>query len=59
MMILVRQLQSTSEGLPLELFAYCILPDFEMFENFQSTLFEHIFSVLPDFELKPCQIENS
>jgi miniconductance mechanosensitive channel len=59
MTILVRQLQPTHYGLPIELVAYSLIPDLAMFENFQSALFEHIFSVLPDFELKPYQIENS
>jgi miniconductance mechanosensitive channel len=59
MTILVRQLQPAQYGLPLELVAYCQIPDFGMFENFQSTLVEHIVSVLPDFELRLYQIENS
>lgn len=59
MMILVRQLQATQDGLPLELVAYCLLSDFSMFENFQSTLFEHIVSIIPDFDLRLYQRENS
>ncbi len=59
MTILIRQLQPIQNGLPLELMAYCLLPDIEMFENFQSTIFEHIVSVLPDFELRLYQGENT
>ena len=59
MMILVRQLQPTENGIPLELVAYSVLSDLSMFENFQSTVFEHILSILPDFELRPYQRENS
>ena len=59
MTILVRQLQPTQDGLPLELVAYCIVSDLAMFENFQASLFEHIISVIPDFELRLYQRENS
>jgi miniconductance mechanosensitive channel len=55
MSILVRQLQPTQFGLLLEIIVYSLNPDYVMFEDFQSTLFEHIFSVLPDFELKAYQ----
>ena len=59
MTILVRQLQTTQEGLPIEIVAYSLLTDLAMFENFQSALIEHIISVLPDFDLKLYQRENS
>ncbi len=59
MMILVRQLQPTENGLPLELIAYSLLTDLTMFENFQSGLFEHLISILPDFDLKLYQRVNT
>lgn len=59
MTILVRQLQATQEGLPIEIVAYSLQTDLVMFENFQSALIEHIISVLPDFDLKLYQRENS
>lgn len=59
MSILVRQLQATPEGLPLEIQAYSLLSDYGMFENLQSALIEHIISVLPDFDLRLYQRENS
>jgi miniconductance mechanosensitive channel len=59
MMILVRQLQPTENGLPLELIAYCLFSDLAVFENFQASLFEHLVSVLPDFDLRLYQRANS
>jgi miniconductance mechanosensitive channel len=59
MTILVRQLQATQEGLPIEIVAYSLKTDLVIFENFQSALIEHIISVLPDFDLKLYQRENS
>jgi miniconductance mechanosensitive channel len=55
MTILVRQLQPTENGLPLEIVAYCLLDDLVLYESFQSGLFEYILSVLPDFDLRPYQ----
>ncbi len=54
-LIMVRLLQSTENGLPLEVMAFSPLPDLIDFENFQSVLFEHIFAVLPEFDLKIIQ----
>ncbi len=53
--LLVRTLQPTENGLPLELYAFYVPPDLTEFEDFQARLFEHIFSVLPEFGLKAFQ----
>jgi miniconductance mechanosensitive channel len=59
MTILVRQLQPTQDGLPLEMVAYCLLADLALFENFQASLIEHVITVFPDFDLRLYQRENS
>jgi miniconductance mechanosensitive channel len=53
--LMVRALQSTEFGLPLELYAFYIPPDWTEFEDFQAQLFEHVFAILPDFGLKAFQ----
>jgi miniconductance mechanosensitive channel len=53
--LMVRTLQPTENGLPLELYAFYIPPNWAEFEDFQARLFEHIFSVLPEFGLKAFQ----
>ncbi len=53
--LIVRTLQPTEMGLPLELYAYYTPPDLPQFEDFQARLFEHIYSILPGFGLKPFQ----
>jgi miniconductance mechanosensitive channel len=58
MTIIVRQLQPSENGLPVEVMAYSEL-EFNLFENFQSLLLEHILSVLPDFDLIPYQKANT
>ena len=53
--LMVRTLQSTENGLPIELYAFYIPPNWSDFEDFQSKLFEHIFAILPEFGLKAFQ----
>ena len=53
--ILVRLLQPTSTGLPIEIIVYTRFPDYPAFESFQSGLFEHIYSILHVFELSAFQ----
>jgi miniconductance mechanosensitive channel len=53
--LMVRTLQPTENGLPLELYAFYIPPNWAEFEDFQARLFEHILSVMPEFGLKAFQ----
>jgi len=53
--LMVRTLQPTENGLPLEFYAFYIPPNWSEFEDFQARLFEHILSVMPDFGLKAFQ----
>lgn len=50
--MMVRQLQQTSKGLPLEIFAYSMETYIVDFELLQSTIFEHILAKAPDFDLQ-------
>jgi len=56
--LIVHTLQPTENGLPLELYAFYINPDWNEFEDFQDRLFEHILAVMPEFGLKAFQREN-
>ncbi|MPT32288.1 mechanosensitive ion channel family protein [Epilithonimonas hungarica] len=49
--ILVRQLQSTPEGLPLEIYCFATEADTEKYENIQSDIFDHLLSAAKEFEL--------
>ncbi|MEI7500422.1 MAG: mechanosensitive ion channel domain-containing protein [Bacteroidota bacterium] len=53
--LMVRTLQPTENGLPLELYAFYVPPTWSEFEDFQARLFEHILSILPEFGLKAFQ----
>ena len=49
---MVRQLPPTSTGLPLEIYAFTDTIEWEMYENIQSDIFDHILSVAGQFKLR-------
>ena len=53
--LMIRQMPSSENGIPVEVYGYFRPPDWVEFENFQSDFFEHIFATLPDFELAAFQ----
>lgn len=53
--LLVRQLQSSEHGLPLEIYAFCTNNAWVSFEGVQSDLFDHLFAVLGEFGLRVFQ----
>lgn len=52
---LVRQLQPTDKGLPLEIYCFSSEKSWELYETIQSDLFDHILAVVPQFELRVFQ----
>ncbi len=54
--IMVRQLESTGQGIPLQV--YCFSNDirWKCYEEIQANIFEHIYSVLPYFGLSLFQV---
>jgi miniconductance mechanosensitive channel len=52
---MVRQLQATEFGLPLEVVAFFNPPDIAPYEHTVAKLFEYVFAVLPEFGLKAFQ----
>ena len=55
MIVMVRQLQPTAQGLPLELYFFSDGTDWVPYEHLQSEIFEHVFAVLPTFGLRVFQ----
>ncbi len=53
--LMIRLLQPTENGLPVEVYAFYNSPDWVPFEDFQADFFEHIYDTLPDFGLKAFQ----
>ena len=55
MILLVRQLQPTPQGLPLELYFFSSDTAWISYEHLQAEIVEYIFAILPDFGLKAFQ----
>ncbi|MCT9189392.1 mechanosensitive ion channel, partial [Acinetobacter baumannii] len=53
--IMVRQLQPTSEGLPLEIYAFSNTTSWVDYEAIQSDIFDHLIAILPEFGLRVYQ----
>jgi miniconductance mechanosensitive channel len=53
--VVVKHRQPDGEGLPLQLYAFARTNQFVPFENAQSEIFEHIFSIMNEFGLKVFQ----
>lgn len=53
--LMVRQLQATPQGLPLELYFFTPLTAWKACEDLQSDIFDHIYSLLPIFGLRAYQ----
>lgn len=52
MTFLVRQLPSTEKGLPLEIYIFSKQQDWAVYEDIQADIFDHLFAIIPEFELR-------
>lgn len=50
--MMVRQLQPTSEGIPLEIYAFTATTAWVDYENIQSDIIDHFTAIIPQFGLK-------
>jgi hypothetical protein len=55
MTFLIRQLASTPEGLPMEIYVFSKIKAWVEFEAVQSDIFDHLLAVIPEFELSVFQ----
>ena len=53
---MVRQLQPTSEGLPLEIYAFTNDTAWANYESIQADIFDHVLAVVPAFGLRVFQV---
>lgn len=56
MHVLIRELQGTSVGMPLEVYFLTNATDLKKYENIQAAIFDHIHAILPLFGLKVFQL---
>lgn len=55
MTFLVRHLQPTEKGIPIEIYVFSKEQQWNIYEGIQADIFDHILAVLPEFELKVFQ----
>ncbi len=55
MTLLVRQLDPTPQGLPIEIYCFTNTTDWNAYEDIQSDIFDHLLAILPEFGLRPFQ----
>jgi miniconductance mechanosensitive channel len=55
MTLLVRQLDPTPQGLPIEIYCFTTTTEWNAFEDIQSDMMDHLFAVAPDFGLRAFQ----
>ncbi|MGL4667278.1 MAG: mechanosensitive ion channel family protein [Saezia sp.] len=53
--LMVRQLQATGEGMPLEIYCFTATTVTAEHEDIQSDIFDHLYSIMPAFGLTPFQ----
>ncbi|HJH63172.1 MAG TPA: mechanosensitive ion channel family protein [Bacteroides mediterraneensis] len=51
LMQMVRQLQPTTEGIPVEVYCFSNTPDWIPYETLQGELFDHLIAMVPEFGL--------
>lgn len=50
--LLVRQLQPTENGIPIEIYTFSLETDWLVYEGLQADIFDHIFAAVSEFDLK-------
>jgi miniconductance mechanosensitive channel len=59
LLLLCRQLQSTSEGVPLEVYAFTSDKEWQSYEYIMSDIFDHIIAAVPYFGLELYELRSN
>ncbi|MBN2614963.1 MAG: mechanosensitive ion channel [Bacteroidales bacterium] len=59
MTFLVRQLQPSEKGIPVEVYVFTKTTAWAEYENIQADIFDHILAVIPEFNLRVYQFPKS
>ncbi|MCB2207944.1 MAG: mechanosensitive ion channel family protein [Bacteroidetes bacterium] len=59
MTFLVRQLQPSDSGIPIEIYVFTTTTEWANFENIQADIFDHVLAVIPEFDLRVFQLPSS
>ncbi|WP_251619907.1 mechanosensitive ion channel family protein [Odoribacter lunatus] len=55
---MVRQLQPTATGIPIEIYCFSAKQEWVSYEKIQSDIFDHVLAIIPHFNLKVFQYPN-
>lgn len=55
MTCMVRQLQPTETGIPMELYFFSAVKDWVPYEGVQADVFDHVLAIIPEFDLRVFQ----
>lgn len=55
LMCMVRQLQPTEQGIPLELYFFSAIKDWLPYEGIQADVFDHVLAIVSEFDLRVFQ----
>ena len=56
--ILVRQLENTTQGMPLEIYCFTNDSNWENFEQIQADIFDHLLVASKEFDLEIMQVNK-
>ncbi len=59
MTFLVRHLQPTEKGIPIQIYVFATTVDWEQYEGIQADVFDHVLAVIPEFELRVFQFPSN
>lgn len=55
MICMIRQLEPGETGIPLEIYCFANTTDWLKYEDIQSDIFDHLYAIMPEFDLYPFQ----
>jgi len=55
MTFIVRQLEPTAKGIPMEIYVFSKIQSWVEYEGIQSDIFDHVLAVIPEFDLRVFQ----
>lgn len=59
MTFLVRHLQPTEKGIPIQIYVFATTTDWAKYEDIQADIFDHMLAVIPEFELRVFQFPSN
>lgn len=59
MTFLVRHLQPTEKGIPIQIYVFATTTDWAKYEDIQADIFDHVLAVIPEFDLRVFQFPSN